>query len=251
MNCAKRLEYPLEQAVNGSLNRSLRQSRPRHSKEINWFRTIEANLKHYQPKHKTVVPDRLVGFGKQRNSLRDVILCIDQSGSMAQSVVYAGIFGSVMASLPALALKLVVFSTKVVDLSAELHDPVELLFGMQLRGGTNIDRALQYCQQLVERPQDTVLLLITDLYEGGDKEGMVRKIARLKQQGVQVVVLLALNDKGAPRFNRVIAQQLVALEVPSFACTPDLFPGLMGAILSKRDVEQWAASEGIVTAPDN
>jgi hypothetical protein len=157
----KRLEFPLRQAIAGSLNRSLRTRRPK-AKDINWQRTIYANLKHYQPKYKTVVPENLVGYGRKRSALRDVILAIDTSGSMAQSVVYASIYAAVMASIEALATKLVMFDTSVVDLSDELDDPVEMLFGIRLGGGTNIGRALTYCQQLITRPRDTILVLITD-----------------------------------------------------------------------------------------
>ena len=246
------LEYPLLQALAGSLNRSLRVRNPRKQKEISWLHTIKANLKHYQPDLGTVIPETLVGYGKERSSLHDVILCIDQSGSMAQSVVYASIFGSVMASVPALATKLILFDTNVVDMTDELDDPVDLLFGLRLRGGTNIDRALRYCEGLVERPRDTVLVLISDLFEGaGDKEALVRRAARLKEDGVKVVVLLALSDQGAPRFNRAVAQNLADAGIPSFACTPELFPDLMGAVLSDQDIRQWAAGQGIVPAPNN
>ena len=247
----EKLEYPLRQALLGSMNRALRQRNPRKQKEINWLQTIHANLRHYQPSHGTVIPETLIGYGRQNSSLRDLILCIDQSGSMARSVVYASIFGSVMASLPALDTRLILFDTAVVDMTEELADPVELLFGLQLRGGTNIDRALGYCRQWVTRPRDTILVLISDLFEGGNKQGMIRKTAALVDDGVQVIVLLALDDQGAPRFNRKIAQELLEIGVPSFACTPELFPDLMGAALGGQDIRQWAASNGIVTAPRN
>ena len=137
----RKLAEPMRQAVNGALNRSVRNRRPRH-REIDWNRTIRANLKNYQPEYKTVVPETRIGFGRKRNALRDIILCIDQSGSMATSVVYAGIFGAVLASLPAVRTQVVVFDTAVVDLSDKLDDPVEVLFGTQLGGGTDINQAL-------------------------------------------------------------------------------------------------------------
>lgn len=128
--------------------------------------------------------------------MRDLILCVDQSGSMAASVVYAGVFACVMASIPAVSTRLVVFDTAVVDLSAELHDPVELLFGIQLGGGTDIHQALGYCQGIVQRPEDTVLVLLSDLFEGGNAEGMVKRAAALVSAGVRVIGLLALSDEG-------------------------------------------------------
>ncbi len=246
----EQLEYPLYQAVQGSLNRALRANRPRF-REVNWQRTIYANLKHYQPAQRTVVPERLVGYGRQRASLRDVILCLDQSSSMGASVVYASVFGAIMATLPALRTRLVTFSTTVVDLTDQLNDPVDLLFGVQLRGGTNIERAVAYCAQQVTRPRETILVLITDLFEGGDKAALVRRIASLQADGVQVIILLTLDDKGAPRFNRPLAAQLAELGVAAFACTPDLFPDLMGAAINGQNIREWAAGHGVVVAPRN
>jgi len=241
----KKLSQPTQQAIIGSLNRSARNHRPRHN-EINWHMTILKNLKHYQPEYKTVIPELRIGYGRKRQSLKDVILCIDQSGSMGSSVVYSGIFGAVMASIPAIKTKMVVFDTAVVDLTEELSDPVELLFGVQLGGGTDINLALTYCQQIVTRPTDTVLVLVTDLYEGGDAAGMRKRAAELAGAGVQVIVLLALNDDGAPGYDHSHAQFFSNLGIPVFACTPDKFPDLMAAALSKQDVGQWAAKEDLV-----
>ena len=241
----KKLMQPMQQAVTGSLNRSTRNRRPRHN-EINWHLTIQKNLKHYQPDYKTIIPETRIGYGRRRTSLKDVVLCIDQSGSMGTSVVYSGIFGSVMASIPAIKTRMVVFDTAVADLTEELSDPVDLLFGVQLGGGTDIHAALSYCQQVITRPTDTVLVLITDLYEGGDLAGMRKKAVELTAAGVQVVVLLALNDEGAPSYDHTNAQFFSDLGVPVFACTPDKFPDLMAAALSKQDLAQWAAKEDLV-----
>ena len=228
-------------------NRATRSRRPRHS-EIDWQRTIRANLKHYQPAYRTVIPETRIGYGRKRSALRDVILCVDQSGSMGASVVYSGIFGAVLASLPALRTRMVVFDTEVVDLTEELHDPVELLFGVQLGGGTDIGRALSYCQSLVRRPQETILVLISDLYEGGNREEMLRRAAALAGSGIQMIVLLALSDNGAPSYDHGVAAALAAMGAPAFACTPDLFPDLMAAAINRQDIGQWAAAREIVTA---
>jgi Mg-chelatase subunit ChlD len=241
----KKLSQPTQQAIIGSLARSVRNRRPRHH-EINWPATIQKNLKHYQPEYKTIIPETKIGYGRKRNALKDVVLCLDQSGSMGTSVVYSGIFGSVMASIPAVRTKMVVFDTAVADLTEELSDPVELLFGVQLGGGTDIHAALTYCQQIITRPLDTVMVLITDLYEGGSQEGMRKKAAELVTAGVQVVVLLALNDEGAPSYDHSNAQFFSNLGVPVFACTPDKFPDLMAAAISKQDISQWAAREELI-----
>lgn len=238
----RKLSHPMQQAVTGSLNRSMRNYRPRHN-EINWDITIRKNLKHYQPEYKTIIPEVKVGYGRRRIALKDVVLCIDQSGSMGTSVVYSGIFGAVMASIPSIKTKMVVFDTAVADLTEELTDPVELLFGVQLGGGTDINAALTYCRQIITRPMDTVLVLITDLYEGGHHAEMRKRAAELTGAGVQVVVLLALNDEGAPSYDHENAQYFGSLGIPVFACTPDKFPDLMAAALSKQDVGVWAAKE--------
>jgi Mg-chelatase subunit ChlD len=242
----KKLQQPTQQAITGSLNRAARNRRPRHN-EINWHSTILKNLKHYQPRYKTIIPEERIGYGKRRRSLKDVVLCLDQSGSMGTSVIYSGIFGAVMASIPAIQTRMVVFDTNVVDLTDELQDPVELLFGVQLGGGTDINRALTYCQQIIQRPADTVLVLITDLYEGGDAAEMRKRARTLVEAGVQVVVLLALNDEGAPSYDHGNAAYMATLGIPVFACTPDKFPDLMAAALSKQDIGMWAAKEELVT----
>jgi Mg-chelatase subunit ChlD len=215
---------------------------------MDWPRTIRANLKHYQPAYHTIIPAERIGYGRRRSAQRDVILCVDQSGSMAASVVYAGVFGAVLASLPALRTHVVVFDTAVADLSEDLHDPVELLFGTQLGGGTDINQALGYCQSLVRRPEDTLLFLLSDLFEGGHREAMLKRAAALIAAGVQMVTLLALSDDGTPSFDHAAAERLAALGIPAFACTPDLFPSLMAAALNRQDLRQWATTQGVAAA---
>jgi hypothetical protein len=242
----RRLREPMVQAVRGSLQKATRSRRPRAS-EIDWDRTIRANLKTYSPGTRRLVPERLVGYGRKRSSLRDIILCVDQSGSMAPSVVYASVFGAVLASLRAVTTRMIVFDTAVVDLTEALHDPVDLLFGTQLGGGTDIHRALAYCQQLVLRPAQTILVLVSDLFEGGNPQDMLKRAAALVQSGVRVVCLLALSDQGAPAYDANHASQFAALGIPTFACTPDLFPDLMATAIQRRDVNAWAARHEIVT----
>lgn len=163
----RRLATRTRATLTGALDRSARVRRPRHH-DIDWNRTVAANLRHYLPEHGTVVPERLVGHGRASRSVKkEVVLCVDQSGSMASSVVYASVFGAVLASMRAVATRLVVFDTEVVDLTERLDDPVDVLFATRLGGGTDINRALAYCQSRITRPADTVVVLISDLYEGG------------------------------------------------------------------------------------
>jgi Mg-chelatase subunit ChlD len=236
----QRLADRMRAAVTGALDRSARTRRPLPA-DVDLARTIRANLQHFSPELGTIVPERLVGHGRRRQSVhRDVILAVDQSGSMAESVVYAGLFGAVLASMRALRTHFVAFDTAVVDLTDELGDPVELLFGTQLGGGTDINRAIAYCGGLVTRPTDTLLVLISDLYEGGVRAELLRRVAALVGAGVQVVVLLALSDSGAPAYDHDNAAALAAMGVPAFACTPDLFPDLMAAALKRDDLTHWS-----------
>ncbi|MGW0602984.1 VWA domain-containing protein [Streptomyces sp. NPDC002640] len=230
----KRLASRTRATLTGALDRSAKVSRPRHH-DIDWNRTIAANLKNYLPEYNTVVPERLIGYGRASQAVKkEVVLCIDQSGSMAASVVYASVFGAVLASMRSIATRLVVFDTAVVDLTDQLDDPVDVLFGTQLGGGTDINRALAYCQSQITRPSETVVVLISDLYEGGIRDEMLKRVAAMKAAGVQFVALLALSDEGAPAYDRDHAAALAALGAPAFACTPDLFPEVMAAALEKR-----------------
>jgi Mg-chelatase subunit ChlD len=251
----RRLTQRTRSAVTGAVNRAARTSRPRRAAEIDWNRTIRANMKNYLPEQRAIVPVRLAGYARKQQAVsREVILCVDSSGSMASSVVYAGVFGSVLASVRSLRTSVVAFSTEVVDLTASLADPVDVLFGVQLGGGTDINRALAYCQGLVTRPRDTILVLISDLFEGGDAPAMLRRVAHLVASGVRVIALLALSDSGAPASDREHAAALAALGVPAFACTPDEFPALIAAAIEGRPLPHPAPppappSFGSVPAP--
>jgi Mg-chelatase subunit ChlD len=243
----ERLERKTAEAIRGSVDRSRRTSRPRFS-DIDWPRTIRVNLRHYQPEQRTIVPERLVGFMRQQRRMVDldeVVLCVDQSGSMMPSVVYASIFAAVMASLPVVKTKLVCFDTVIVDLTEELSDPVDVLFGIQMGGGTDINQAVAYCANKIERPSKSHFILITDLYEGGNAEELLTRVARLIGAGVNVIVLLALSDQGRPAYDPNLSARVAALGVPVFACTPDQFPDLMAAALRRQDIHAWAAKEDI------
>jgi len=153
----------------------------------------------------------------------------------------------VVASVRSLRTSVVAFDTSVVDLTAVLDDPIDLLFGVQLGGGTDIDSAVAYCESLVTRPADTIFILLSDLYEGGVRNALVARMARLVQQGVACVVLLALSDEGAPAFDHDHAAALASVGVPAFACTPDAFADLLAAAIERRDLTRWAAGAGFVT----
>lgn len=243
----ERLERKTAEALRGAVDKSKRTSRPRFA-DIDWPRTIRKNLHTWQAAHNTIIPERLVGFmRKQRRivDLDEVILCVDQSGSMAPSVIYASIFSAVMASLPVVKTKLVCFDTAILDLTDQLQDPVEVLFGVQLGGGTDINQAVAYCEERIEAPTKAHLVLITDLYEGGNKAELVARVARLIRLGINVIVLLALSDQGKPFYDPALSGRIAALGAPVFACTPDQFPDLMATALRRDDIHAWAAGADI------
>ena len=248
----ERLEQKTVDALRGALDRSKRTSRPR-AVDIDWSRTIRANLHQYLPEFQTIVPERLIGFARKQRRLVDldeVILCVDQSGSMAPSVIYASIFAAVMASLPVVRTQLVCFDTVILDLTEQLADPVDVLFGVQLGGGTDINQAVAYCAGKIQQPRKSHLVLITDLYEGGNADELVARLRNLVSDGVNVIVLLALSDDGRPSYDAELSATVAALGIAVFACMPDQFPDLMATALRRQDIFQWAANQDLkVVAP--
>ncbi|MCS7077219.1 MAG: VWA domain-containing protein [Bacteroidia bacterium] len=239
----KKLQDYTQNTIRGSINRSIVTLRPRHN-EINWHRTIRANLKHYQEQYQTIIPEKRYGFGHKRHGVKQVILCIDRSGSMGNSVVYSSIFGCVMASIPSIKTHLIMFDTEVVDLTDRIEDPVDILFDIELGGGTDINHALEYCQSKIVKPEDTILVLVSDLYEGGNQQEMFSRCKNLIENRVKLIVLLALDDNGVPSYDRYHAEALMEMGIPCFACTPSHFPDLMASAISGgiEAVNLWAKS---------
>lgn len=226
----KELRKPVEQAIAGRKRQNNRNRRPR-PQDIDWDQTIRINLKHYQPEHKTVLPVQLRGLSRSKAGLKHVILLIDQSGSMAASVVYASVLSCILASISTLKTHVVSFDTSVVDLTEQLPDPLELLFALQLGGGTDIGKALRYAEQLNTNPRDTVLILISDLFEGGNLDGMFAAARRLKQSGLTFLPLLALSDEGAPAYDKETAAGFAEMGMKPFASTPGAFAEVLAKAL--------------------
>ncbi len=143
------------------------------------------------------------------------------------------------------------FDVNVLDLSEELSDPVEVLFGVQLGGGTDINRALAYCESLIDEPIKTHLVLVSDLFEGGNADAMLSRARAIIASGVNVIVLLALNDEGRPSYESRHAAALASMGASVFACTPDKFPELMAVALQRGDIAAWAASSDIALIRGN
>lgn len=235
----KRLQSPMQEAIKGAINKSLRHRRPKWQ-EIDWHRTIKANLKNYQIEHQAIIPELLIGYQRKGQALKHIILLVDQSGSMASSVVYASVFGAILASLRSIKTHFVAFDTAVVDLSEHLSDPVDILFGTQLGGGTDIAQALAYCNQLIEQANDTIIVLISDLYEGGNIRELYKNVDQIIRAGTQLISLLALSDDGKPAYDRTVAQEFANRSIPTFATTPAIFPEVMAAAIKGEDLQSLA-----------
>jgi hypothetical protein len=241
----KRLKGGIEQAIRGSLDRS-RHSPIRCLPNMDWPRTIRRNLRNYNHEHKVIIPDQFFFFARQhRRKEYHVIVCMDQSGSMAESCVWGGVMGAILASMPALETKVIAFDTEVVDLTEQCSDPVDLLFGVMLGGGTDINRAVKYCQELITDPRKTIFLLLTDLYEGGNASELCRRMEDMVQSGVRAITLLALGDHGAPCYDEHLAKRFANIGVPSFACTPGKLPELLEGTLKGQDLFKLAQSVGV------
>jgi Mg-chelatase subunit ChlD len=239
---ARGLRGPLTRAVGGGLARARRGPLP-GGRRLDLARTVRGNLGTYSPHRRAIVPERLYFHGRAaRTGAHDVIVCLDQSGSMAESVVYAGVMASIFASIPALRTRVAAFDAAVVDLTDVCADPVDLLFGVQLGGGTDIARAVAFCERWVERPAQTLFVLITDLFEGGDREALVRRLASLRERGVRAVCLLALGAKGAPVFDTHLARRVADAGVATFACSPDRLAALVEILLSGQTVRADAST---------
>ncbi|GKS09158.1 VWA domain-containing protein [Paenibacillus chitinolyticus] len=241
----KRMSEDLRRAVTGALNRRKHSPIPSVT-GLDWNTTIRKNLKHYDMNRKLLIPEKVYFFDRARKSKEwTVILDIDQSGSMANSVIYASIVGSIFASMPSLETKVVAFDTEVVDLSEQCaNDPVDMLFGIQLGGGTDINKSVAYCEQFIKEPQKTLFILVSDLYEFGNRSEFLRRMDELHQAGVKVLCLLALSDEGVPSYDEAIAKRLASYGIPSFGCSPDRLPELIEGALKGMDLVQLSARVG-------
>ncbi len=236
------LEQRIRQAVLGALNRNEHSPIP-HVNNIDWKWTIGRNLKNYSPELERLIPERVYFYSRaQRTNNWTVIVDMDQSGSMAESVVYGAVVGSIFASLPALKTHVVAFDTEVVDLTEQCgDDPVDMLFGVQLGGGTDINKSVAYCEQFISEPAETLFILLTDLYEGGNEAQLVRRLGEMVDSGVRVLCLLALSDSGVPSYDEGLAKKLAKLGIPCFGCTPQRLPELVEGALRGNDLESLAA----------
>ncbi len=233
----KKLETEVRTAILGALRRD-RTSPLRVARNIDWRRTIHRNLRGWDEGRRRLVPERFYFWQSQRRHHEwDVSILVDQSGSMAESVVYSSIMAAIFASLDVLRTRLLFFDTEIVDVTPLLDDPVDVLFTAQLGGGTDIHRAVAYAQEhFIERPEKTLLLLVSDLYEGGDRPGLLARMRQLVDSRVRVVCLLALSDSGRPAYDHDTAARLGEMGIPCFGCTPRLLPAVIDRVMRGQDL---------------
>lgn len=233
----------LKRSVTSALNKRAHSPIP-SAAALDYKMTIRRNLRHYDRTRLRLLPEHFYFFDRAaRAGSRTVILDIDQSGSMAQSAIYSGIMGCILASISALRTHVIAFDTSVNDLTAQCSDPVDLLYGIQLGGGTDINKSVAYCEELITEPAKTTLFLVTDLYEGGNRAQLERRLCELKENGVNVIILLAISDSGKPSYDTALAQKLAGYEIPCFACPPERLPELLAAALKKHSLAGFSKSE--------
>ena len=237
------LESDVRRAVTAALNRRAHSPLPSAS-AIDFPYTIRRNLRNYNAELKTVIPERVWFFDRSSRVNRwHVILDIDQSGSMGQSILYSSVMACILASMSAVQTSVVAFDTQIMDLTPLCEDPVDLLFGFQMGGGTDIAKSIAYCQDLVESPAKTLFFLISDLEEGGNRAGLLRRLEEMKDSGVTVVVLLAIADGGKPYYDAQTAQRIAAMGIPCFACAPERLPELLERALKGQGLEELAKEQ--------
>ncbi len=218
----RRLANDIRRTLAGKLNRFQR-SPLAVAQNFDWRGTVRENLKHYDRERGQIVIERARFFSRTERRLPwTIVLCVDQSGSMAQSVIYTAVMAGILAGLPSLRVRLVVFDTEIVDLSAHADDPVETLLNVQLGGGTDIGRAMTYCEQAhtTENPRRTVLVLVSDFCEGASPNVLLAACRRLRESGVRLLGLAALDEKADPAYDRQMAERLAAGGMDIAALTP-------------------------------
>jgi Mg-chelatase subunit ChlD len=226
----RRLHTEVRQAFSGT--RARRPSRLKHARNFDFHATIRANLAHWDPAARRVAIEQPRFFSRTRRHTEQwqLVLLVDQSGSMAGSVIHSAVTAACLWNLPGLRTHLVAFDTSVVDLTQDVTDPVELLMKVQLGGGTDIARAAAYGAGLIDNPRRAVLVLVSDFYEGGDAGALVRTVRGLAEQGTHVLGLAALDEDANPDYDRALAQRLVNAGAHVGAMTP----GQLAAFVAER-----------------
>ena len=228
----KKLENDVKKAIVGQIDRN-KSSLVKNSRNIDFKKTIKANLKNYDVNEKSLVIDKIYFNDRvKRYNPWNVIIAVDESGSMLDSVIHSAIMAGIFSKLPMLKTNLVIFDTEVVDLSGYIDEPVETLMSIQLGGGTNITKALTYCEGLIENPHRTIVILVSDLYEGYDYKRMYGRVKSIIESGAKLIVLTALNMEAEAVYDKNAAKNMAALGAEVASMTPGGLAEWIGKILS-------------------
>jgi len=228
----KRLALEVRQVLWGRVNRQ-RRSPLKVARNLDWRRTIRSNLRHYDRERKRLILHALSFFSRVEHHLPwHIIMAVDCSGSMMDSVIHSAVMAGIFKGLPAVRVSLVAFDTAVVDLTEQADDPTEVLMSVQLGGGTDIAGAVGYCETLVQSPTRTIVVVVTDFFEGGPPALLPGSIKRLREAGVRVLGLAALDAEANPTYDRQMAERCVAAGAEVAALTPRRLAEWMARVLS-------------------
>jgi len=228
----QRLATEVRRAFSGRRNR-FQHSNLKMAQNLDWRGTIRKNLKNFDRQRQQIAVEQVLFFSRiQRRLPWRIILCVDQSGSMAGSVIYSAVMAGILSGLPLIDVKLIAFDTAVVDLSGYVEDPVELLMNVQLGGGTNIGQAMQYCEQLIEDPHRSIVVLISDFCEGAAPRSLLAACQRFREGGVKLLGLAALDENASPSYDVQMAEMLAAEGMDIAALTPKHFAEWLAKTIS-------------------
>jgi Mg-chelatase subunit ChlD len=227
----RKMQVQVEQAITGALRKD-RHSPRKVFRNLDLKTTLRRNLRHYDTNSGKLLVDRLYFYAAERKKRPwHVIVVVDQSGSMLESAIFSAVMASIFAELPAVTTSLVLFDTQVVDLSDKVGQPVDVLLSIQLGGGTDITQALIYANGLVRQPVRTIVVLITDFFEGRDDQDLVAQTRLMADGGVRMIGLGALGYDARPAFNRVTAGKLKKVGMDILVCTPEKLAESMAQII--------------------
>jgi Mg-chelatase subunit ChlD len=227
----EKMKVQVETAITGAIRRD-RHSPRRVYRNLDIRTTVRRNLKNYDNERSQLFVDRLFFFAAERKKRPwHIIVTVDQSGSMLDSAIFSAVMASIFAELPAIRTSLVLFDTEVADLSDEVGQPVDVLLSVQLGGGTDITKALQYSQQLVREPGRTIVVLITDFFEGRDERDLVKQVGEMAQSGIRMIGLGALGYDARPAYNKPLAKKCRKVGMDILVCTPEKLAECMAEII--------------------
>lgn len=227
-----RLKTRVEKSFSGRRNRFQR-SNVASAANFDWRATLRANLARYDPDRQRIIAEELRFNSRVKRRLPwTVVLCVDQSGSMTDSLIHSAVLAAILSGLPGVKVKMVLFDTSVLDVSDQLTDPLDTLLSVQLGGGTDIGQAMCYCETLIEDPTRTVLALVSDFFEGSSERRLLGAIARLAEARVTQLGLPALDNTGRLWFNESLGAEAAALGMQVGAMSPDRFADWLASVMS-------------------